>query len=381
VNRDNKLRVIYIGSPELFSKGASAIHIMKMCQAMGKLGIDTELIIPSNRNRAELFEYYGVEPNFRLTPFPYFKNSSVRNIVHGLLGSLYTKLFRRNKYDLVITRNIVYAYLSTTLFNIPTVYDAHHPLVKGGASLFNSFKDSKYLIRFSTNSKGLADIYLDQGLPKEKLVVAHNGVELERFQDAPSKRECREELGLMPDKKIVCYAGNIYEGRGVQKLIDVSLRLKDTLFLIVGGLEEDVNRYRRIAQEKGAQNFQLAGFVPHKMVPLYLLAADILVMPYTTKMTIKGGTKAGEFTSPIKLFEYMAAVRPIVATSISSVKEVLEDGVNAVLVEPDSADSLFDGIVRVIEDDGLANRIALNAGADIKNYTWEKRAGKLLGIE
>jgi glycosyltransferase involved in cell wall biosynthesis len=381
VAKEKKLRVIYIGSPELFSKGASAIHIMKMCQAMGKLGIDTELIIPSNRNRTELFEYYGVEPNFRLTPFPYFSNSSVRNIVHGFLGSLYTKLFRKNKYDLVITRNIVYAYLSTALFKIPTVYDAHHPLVKGGASLFNSFKDSKYLIRFSTNSKGLADIYLNQGLPKVKLVVAHNGVELEKFQDAPSKRECREELGLPADKKIICYAGNIYEGRGIQKLIDVSLRLKDVLFLVVGGVEEDVDRYRRIAQERGSHNFKLTGFVPHKMVPLYLLASDILVMPYSTKMTIKGGTKAEQFTSPIKLFEYMAAVRPIVATSISSVKEILQDGVNAVLVEPDSADSLFDGIIKVIEDDKLSNRIAIKAGSDIKDYTWEERAKKLLGLE
>jgi len=254
-------------------------------------------------------------------------------------------------------------------------------LVKGGASLFNSFKDSKYLIRFSTNSKGLADIYLNQGLPKEKLVVAHNGVELEKFQNAPSKRECREELGLPVDKKIICYSGNIYEGRGVQHLIDASLRLKDSLFLVVGGLQEDVNMYRRIAQERGAHNFELTGFVPHKMVPLYLLASDILVMPYTTKMTIKGGTKAGEFTSPIKLFEYMAAVRPIVATSISSVKEILEDGVNAVLVEPDSADSLFDGIIKIIEDDDLANRIAIKAGSDIKNYTWEQRARKLLGME
>lgn len=381
MNRDKKLRVLYIGSPELFSKGASAIHIMKMCQAMGKLGIDTELVIPSNRNRAELLEYYGVESNFRLTLLPYFSNSSVRNIAHGVLGSLYTKLFRRNKYDLVITRNIIYTYLSTTLFKIPTVYDAHHPLVKGGASLFNSFKDSKYLIRFSTNSKGLADIYLNKGLPKEKLVVAHNGVELEKFQDTSTMKEYREELGLPADKKIICYAGNIYEGRGVEKLIDVSLRLKNVLFLIVGGLEEDVNRYKRIVQEKGAHNFELAGFVPHKMVPLYLLASDILVMPYTTKMTIKGGTEAQEFTSPIKLFEYMAAARPIVATSISSVKEILEDGVNAVLVEPDSVDSFYEGIIRVLEDDGLANRIAIKSRSDIKSYTWEERVKKLLGIK
>ena len=213
------------------------------------------------------------------------------------------------------------------------------------------------------------------------MVIAHNGVELEKFQDDPSMNECRKKLGLPLDKKIICYSGNIYEGRGIQQLIDVSLRLKDVLFLIVGGLEDDVKRCKKIATDKGAQNFELAGFVPHKSVPLYLLASDVLVMPYTTKMTIKGGTQAQEFTSPIKLFEYMAAVRPIVATSLLSVKEILEDGVNAVLVEPDSADSLYEGIKKVIQDDDLAKRIALKAGSDIKSYTWEERVKKLLDIK
>ena len=381
MNKDKKLRVIYVGSPELFSKGASAIHIMKMCQAMGRLGIDTELIIPANRDRTEFFEYYGVEPNFRLTPFPYFSNTSLRNIIHGFLGSLYTKFFRTNRYDIVVTRNIVFTYFATKFFKIPTVYDAHHPLVKGGGYLFNSFKNSQYLIRFSANSKGLSQIYLSLGLPRDKLVVAHNGVEIERFRHAPSKTICREKLGLPLEKKIVCYAGNIYEGRGIQKLIDVSLGLKDVLCLIVGGLEEDVDRYRRIAEDKGAQNFKLVGFVPHKSVPLYLLASDVLVMPYTSKMTIKGGTKAQEFTSPIKLFEYMAAARPIVATSISSVKEILEDGVNSVLVEPDSSEALLEGIKKVLQDEDFANGIALKAGSDVSSYTWEERAKKLLGLQ
>lgn len=374
------MRVLYVGSPPLFSKGASAIHIFKMCQAMERLGIEVELIIPANRNRRELCEYYGVEESFRITSFPYFNNSSIRNIFHGFIASLYTKFFRASSYDIVVTRNIVFAYFATKYFKVPTVYDAHHPLVKGGAFLFNSFKDSKYLIRFSTNSDGLAQIYLSQGLPEEKLVVAHNGVELGRFEDAPSKTKCREKLGLPQDKKIVCYSGNIYEGRGIESLIDVALELNDVMFLIVGGLDEDVDRCRRISEKKGAQNFELAGFVPHKDVSLYLLASDILVMPYTSKMTIKGGTQAEEFTSPIKLFEYMAAARPIVATSLSSVKEVLEDGINSVLVEPDSVDSLYEGVLRVLEDSDLAKKIADRAGADIKKYTWEERVKKILDM-
>jgi len=380
VSENKKLRVIYVGSPELFSKGASAIHIMKMCQAMAGLGVETELIIPSNRGRAELNEYYGVELTFRITEFPYFKNTSVRNIVHGILASLYIKFFRSGRYDLVLTRNIVFTYFATNFLGIPTIYDAHHPLVKGGATLFNSFKNSENLIRFSTNSNGLSENYLAQGLPKEKLVVAHNGVELGRYTGSASQKDIRKQLVLPLDKKIVCYAGNIYEGRGIEELIEVAQRLSEISFLIVGGLDEDVNRYKRIAESKGLKNFSLTGFVPHTEVSLYLQAADVLVMPYTTNMTIKGGTRAGDFTSPIKLFEYMAAARPIVATSISSVKEVLEDGVNSVLVEPDSADSLYEGIKKVLDDGGLSKKISKKARADIKKYTWEERVKKILVI-
>ena len=381
MTKDNKLKIIYVGSPELFSKGASAIHIMKMCQAMTRLGVETELLIPSNKSRAQLFEYYGIQSEFRITSFSYFRNTSLRNIIHGLLAALYIKLFRANRYDIVVTRNIVFTYFATKFFQIPTIYDAHHPLVKGGSFLFDSFKDSKYLVRFSTNSKGLSETYIDQGLPADKLVVAHNGVELERFQNAPSKLECREHLKLPFDKKIVCYAGNIYEGRGIEQLIDVAQRLKDIMFLIVGGLDEDVDRYRKIAKSEGAQNFELVGFVPHRDVPLYLLASDILVMPYTSNMTIKGGTKADQFTSPIKLFEYMAAARPIVATSIPSVKEVLEDGVNSILVEPGSADAIYEGLEKVLSDDNLSDRISAKAGHEINKYAWEERVKNLLNLK
>lgn len=372
-------RVIYVGSPELFSKGASAVHVMKMCQAMGRLGVSTELLLSSNHNEDELRRYYGVQNNFKIKKLPYFKNTTLRNIVHGVLASIYTRS-RRKDFDLTVTRNIVYAYLATVFFKIPTVYDAHHPLVKGAGYLFDSFKDSKYLVKFSTNSGGLADIYINRGLPPEKLVVAHNGVDLESYRSLPAKEEARAELGLPALKKIVCYSGNIYEGRGMELLIQSALKLKDVLFLIVGGLDSDVDRLRGIVDTKNARNVELTGFVPHTSVPLYLGAADVLVMPYTPEITIKGGTVAKDFTSPIKLFEYMAAGKPIVASSIPSVAEVLQDGRNALLVEAGSGESLYLGIQKVLDNPEFAEGIARGAMNDVKMYTWEERCRKLLSI-
>lgn len=373
-------RVAYIGSPELFSRGASAIHVMKMCQAMGRLGIDTDLILPTPGPASDLRVYYGVEPSFRIIPFPYFKSSFARNVIHGIRAAVYVGM-RKGRYDITVTRNIVYALLAARAFRVPVVYDAHHPLVPGARRLFRSLKDSPNLVRFSTNSRGLAYMYLEEGLPPEKLVIAHNGVDLERYAILPSKDEARRKLGLSPDKDIICYSGNIYEGRGIELLIDISLRLPNAKFLIVGGRDEDVLRYRHLASEKNASGFKLTSYVPHDVVPLYLAAADILVLPYTTGMTIRGGTVATDFTSPIKLFEYMASGRPIVATSLPSVKELLRDGENAVLVPPDSEDALYEGISRVLRDRELAARIASGALAEVRGYTWEERAKKLLGFK
>jgi len=373
------LRVIYVASPELFSKGASAVHVMKMCQAMGRLGVDTELLLSSNHPEDEIRTYYGVEDNFSIEKLPYFRNSSLRNIVHGALASFRTRA-RRRGFDLVVTRNIVYAYLGTVFLRIPTVYDAHHPLVKGARRLFKSFKDSKYLVRFSTNSEGLANIYLSLGLPPGKLVIAHNGVDLEDYESLPGAREARAGLGLPPERKIVCYSGNIYGGRGINQLIECAKKLKDVLFLIVGGLDNDVDRIRKLAQSQNAGNVMLTGFVPQKSVHLYLASADALVLPYTQEMTIKGGTKAKNFTSPIKLFEYMASGKPIVASAIPSVAEVLRDGSNSLLVEPGSSESLCLGISKVLDNGQYAEAIARGALSDVKNYSWEGRAKKLLGM-
>ena len=90
---------------------------------------------------------------------------------------------------------------------------------------------------------------------------------------------------------------------------------------------------------------------------------------------------AQDFTFPIKLFEYMASCRPILATSLPSVSEILEDGVNAVLVEPDSAQVILDGIQKILGDPAFARRNSEREVSDVKNYSWEGRAKKLLGLE
>ena len=372
-----KSRICYVGSPELFSKGASSIHIMKMCQAMCRLGFHVELVLPDYSNDGDIFDYYGITERFKITSIPYTSLIN-RQIIHGAASAVYCWI-KKNEFDLVLTRNVVFTYLATRLFNLPTIYDAHHPLVNNIAkSMFKGFKNSDNLLKFSTNSRGLADIYIKEGLSEEKLIVAHNGVDLERFETGKSPSRLREELGLPQAVKIVCYCGNTYSGRGIELLVDAASKFKDLVFLVVGGLDEDNNKYIRMANERSINNLLIQGFVPHTEVPKYLKASDVLVIPYSSNMTIRGGIKAVEFTSPIKLFEYMAAGKPIISSALPTIIEILEDGETASLFEPDNFGSFCEKLDLVLNNSNYSKTLSENASSKVLDYTWEARVEKIL---
>lgn len=371
------LRALYVGSHPLFTKGASAIHMLKMCQAMANLGIEIECLLPGRIKKERLFEYYSITTDFRVTSIS-LATGPTRRPLHGLLSAFYARIKRKN-YDFALTRDLIFAYLSTRVFEVPTVYDAHHPPVNWIAEkIIGSFSRSPNLLGMSFNSDGLRKIYSRLGIAGQKPVVAHNGFDRRAFEGEYEMSSLRKRLGLPPDRKIVCYCGNTYKGRGIEFLVRAAERMPDTLFLVVGGREWDNLFWREMAREAGVKNFRMEGFVWQREVSAYLQASDVLVMPYSSGMTIEDGTEAGEFTSPLKLFEYMAAAKPIVATGVPSVLEILRPGENSVVAPPDDEEEFFRLLRLVLEDPLLYEQISQRARLDVAEYTWEKRVRKII---
>ncbi len=149
-------------------------------------------------------------------------------------------------------------------------------------------------------------------------------------------------------------------------------------FLVVGGRERDNALWREMARQSGAANFRMEGFVAQREVSAYLLASDVLVMPYSSGVTIRDGTEAGEFTSPLKLFEYMAAEKPIVATGVPLVLEILTPGENSVVTPPDDTEEFIEALGLVLCDSELCARISESARSDAAEYTWEKRVERII---
>ena len=205
--------------------------------------------------------------------------------------------------------------------------------------------------------------------------VAPDGVDLARFTPALSAAEARRRLGLPVDRQIVLYAGHLYRWKGVDTLARAAALLPASAqVVIVGGTPADRTRFAGWLRREGlTQRVCLAGYVPPTQVPAYLAAADVLVLPNSGSVPI-----AHTYTSPLKLFEYMAAERPIVASDLPALREVLDHDTTAWLVPADAPPALAAGITTILQDPPRSRRLAAAAAVAVRRYTWEERAARVL---
>ncbi len=170
------------------------------------------------------------------------------------------------------------------------------------------------------------------------------------------------------------YVGQLYPWKGVDVLIESMKNLPGVELVVIGGLppESDLDRVRRLAERLGlTDRVRFRGFLPPPEVAKERTSADVFVIPLLDSMT------ARVFTSPLKLFEAMASGRAIVASDLPSLREVLTNDENALLVPPGDAEALADAIRRLADDPGMAQRLAAKAAEDAKGYSWEERGSKL----
>ena len=119
-------------------------------------------------------------------------------------------------------------------------------------------------------------------------------------------------------------------------------------------------------------NILILGQKQYSEIPYYLKSADVLVLPNSGKSNI-----SKEWTSPIKMFEYMASKKPIIASDLPSLREILNEN-NAVLVRSDDFKALVNGIKMALNNINFSAKISTQAFKDVKQYTWEKRANNII---
>lgn len=259
--------------------------------------------------------------------------------------------------------------------NIPTIFEIHDlPSGRIGPWLFRSFLIGKDSFRLVSISQALLDdLKSTYRFPNKEgfSLVAPDGVDLYRYQELLEPSEAREVLNL-PQKYTAGYTGHLYQGRGIDILLETAGLLPDIQFLIVGGNPSDVSRVNKQIKKQNIENVILTGFVPNKNLPLYQAASDVLLMPYQKKVSGSSGGDIAKYLSPMKMFEYLACGRPILSSDLPVLQEILSDS-TAVILSSNDPQVWAESIQSLQNDPEKSAVLSSNSLELIQNYTWVHR--------
>jgi glycosyltransferase involved in cell wall biosynthesis len=215
----------------------------------------------------------------------------------------------------------------------------------------------------------------EQGLLRpHRSIALHQGFNIAAYPSgdrATSRGAARGRLGWAETEKVAVYTGKVYwRYAEVELLLNAANQLAadEVRMVIVGGRADHAQLWRDEAARRGIHNVSFAGFVAPSDIVDYQVAADVLLSYYPS------GIALNDYRSPGKLFEYMASGTPIAAGDYASLREVLDDGRNSLLVQPDRPELLAQAIRRLLDDPPYAAHLAAQARDDVTRFTWAARA-------
>lgn len=367
------MKILYLSLAQIPSRSAHSIHIMRMCSALSANGHKVTLEVPDHGNdsstSAEIFSFYGVKTPFelRVRETSGSKGKSTRFLIEAI------REFRRMDGELVYTRDVAASFWATWL-SMSTILETH--------SVFKSFQD-KVMFQIAQNRKmlrshvvisnRLRDVF-DNKYPHSarKRFVAHDGAD--KVSDLPDIGAGIELAG----KFKVGYVGHLYGGRGLELIGNLAEKLPFVMFYVVGGLEQDIVKWRQRFQDQ--ENLRLMGYLNYRLAEQVRIACDVLIAPYQRGLQVFGGqTDTSDWMSPLKIFEYMAAGKPIVCSDLPSLREILSHGETGFLLDPTDLDQWVSTLQALRDDHKLRLRVGSEARRELeRKYEWKVRAGNIL---
>ncbi len=393
------MRLLYIANARIPTEKAHGLQIMQNCEAFADVGglqvtlwAARRVNTPDMRSVPDPYAYYGVKTNFDLRRIPCLdllvwvadRNRMLTRLAFFLQVSTFTlmawifALFTRA--DVYYSRDL--PVILALSFIKPWARIAYEPHRRSQSSL------GRRLQNWAVNRAGttipitprLAEDLIADGADAQRILPAHDGIRRERFAHMSDQATARREIGWPLDVFIVGYVGRLHTlsmDKGVGILIDAicQMNTERVALALVGGPDDMAAALRQqwISAGLPADHFLYTGQVLAPEVPLYLSAFDVCAMPHPQT------EQFAHYTSPLKLFEYMAANRPIVASAMPGWADVVTDGESALLVPPGDVAALTDALTRLYANPALRAQLAQAAQQRVlAHYTWDARARHIL---
>lgn len=388
--------VAYLRSDHIFdSKNGGAIaHMSGVVNGLIEMNCDVLMLsadqIPSLDKRvnfSEVTPIYEIGRNIPSMPSMEYTDQ---------LSAEASRILNATKLDFIYQRYSLGNYAGVLLkhqFNVPFVCEFNGPLLwierqwggrpKVHEGLLQSIEDMnvKAADLIVVVSEPLAAIVEEKGIPRKRILVNPNGVDVNTFHPDISDNGVRQRYGL-EDKRVIGFIGSFGSWHGAEVLAEAFGLLgatgalsndKDRLIMIgdgntMGEVKAQLEKYDVINKTI------LTGSIPQHQAAEHLAACDILVSPHVPN---KDGSPF--FGSPTKLFEYMAMGRGIVASNLDQIGEVLSHEKTAILVEPGNPGELAQGITMLIENESLRKKLGIAAREEaVKKYTWQLHVERIL---
>jgi glycosyltransferase involved in cell wall biosynthesis len=374
------MRIAYITHQRLPNNDTSSIQLVQTAAALARRDVALELHFPVRATapwsaaqwRDALTAHYHTE--IRFEPHPLAMDSvpviweKLRHAQRAVAAS------RGEPADLVYTRDQWPAMFALRA-GLPLMLENYRPLL--GMPWFRRNVIRRLLahrlcLGLITHSEFARRGYLAAGVPVERVRTIYNGFDADAFTAARTPREARQALGLAEAPTVV-YAGRIAAMKGVGLLLDAAAATPGVQWVIAGDITSAEAR-PLVARGSGQGNVHFPGYLTGERLTLVLQAGDALVIPPSAAPL----ERYGMTVLPIKVFQYLAAGRPILCGDLPDTAELLEQEVNSVRLPPDDPSALAAAARDLVGDPARAARLGQAARDLAASLTWDARAGRIL---
>ncbi|SCA63535.1 Uncharacterized protein SCG7109_AR_00080 [Chlamydiales bacterium SCGC AG-110-M15] len=402
--QEQKTVSIAVIASSIPSRWANSINTMKHADAFSKLGHKVKIYSIINDMQEDLrnelhdaiYDWYGISPipiNYHKT-FPFFFHTNF--LPYKGIRWLDRKIFRNafqaklNPHKRIAEEcfkaGVDFAYcrgffpmIACMQKGIPCVIETHGAIISEPMKKAFAYSNHDAFRGVITISESLKSKYIAEGVLAEKILVKHDAVNLSLFDGVSNdKKTLRSELGLPLGFKLIMYVGSLKPGKAIHKIVEAANADSNSFhrYVLVGGTENDFKQYRNLCTERGMQKLIFVSFQNNQLVPRYMKAADILLLPYDIEET--QSVMDMKTTSPIKLFEYMASQRPIVAHLLPNFASVLTESDAWTVPLGHKILPLIEKVLSLSDQE--RKKKCDQAYQKVQNYTYLKRARCILDL-